>query len=74
VATSGTTAYWTPGANFSWSNITMPTPVDACMLYNTSATNKSVSVHTFGAQSIVAGNFTLTQPTNDAANALIRIA
>lgn len=74
VATSGTTAYWTPTANFSWTNITMPTPVNCCLLYNTSATNKSITSHTFGDQSIVGGNFTLTMPTNDAANALIRIA
>jgi hypothetical protein len=33
-----------------------------------------VSVHTFGSQTVTAGNFTLTMPTNDASNALIRIA
>lgn len=75
VATSGTTAYWTPTANFSWTNITMPTPVNCCLLYNTNGgANRSISSHTFGDQSIVGGNFTLTQPSNDAANALIRIA
>jgi hypothetical protein len=31
-------------------------------------------VFTFGSQSITAGTFTLTMPTNDASNALIRIA
>jgi len=33
-----------------------------------------VSVHTFGSQTISAGTFTLTMPTSDATNALIRIA
>jgi hypothetical protein len=31
-------------------------------------------VHTFGAQTITAGTFVLSMPTNDASNALIRIA
>jgi hypothetical protein len=31
-------------------------------------------VFTFGATTITAGNFTLTMPTNDASNALIRLA
>lgn len=73
--TSGTTAYWTPSASFSWTNVTLTTPFDAVLLYNSTASGKNaVSVHTFGSQTITAGNFTLTMPTNDATNALIRIA
>jgi hypothetical protein len=73
--TSGTTAYWTPSASFSWTNVTLATPFDAVLLYNSTAAGKNaVSVHTFGSQTITAGNFTLTMPTNDSTNALIRIA
>ncbi|MFZ9615741.1 MAG: hypothetical protein ACO3AG_03615 [Fluviibacter sp.] len=72
--TSGTTAYWTPTASFSWSALTVTTAFDAVLLYNSSASNKAVSVHTFGSQTITAGTLTLTMPTNDATNALIRIA
>ena len=72
VATSGTTAYWTPGASFSWTNVTFTT--DCCLLYNSTNANKAISVHTFSTQTIAAGNFTLTMPTNDASTGLIRIA
>lgn len=71
---SGTTAYWTPSASFSWSALTVTTAFDAVLLYNSSASNKAVSVHTFGSQTVTAGTFTLTMPTNDSSNALIRIA
>jgi len=73
--TSGTTAYWTPSASVSWANLTSSGSFDAALLYNdTSATDLAVAVFTFGAQSITAGTFTLTMPTNDSSNALIRIA
>jgi hypothetical protein len=73
--TSGTTAYWTPSASFSWTNVTLSTAFDAVLVYNSTATGKNaVSVHTFGSQTVTAGNFSLTPPTNDATNALIRIA
>lgn len=71
VATSGTTAYWTPTANVSWTTVSFTT--DCALLYNTSASNKAVASFTFGAQTVAAGNFTLSMPTNDASNALIRI-
>lgn len=72
VATSGTTAYWTPGANLSWTNVTFTT--DCCFFYNTSNSNAAISSHTFTSQAVSAGNFTLTMPTNDASNALIRVS
>lgn len=72
--TSGTTAFWTPSAAFSWSTVTLSTAFDAVLVYNSTQSNKAVSVHTFGSQTVTAGNFTLTMPANDAANALIRIA
>lgn len=73
--TSGTTAFWTPSASFSWAALTSSGSFDTVVIYNSSSTSSlEVSVHTFGAQSITAGTFTLTMPTNDASNALIRIA
>jgi len=71
---SGTTAYWTPSASFSWTNVTLSTSFDCALVYNSTQGNKAISVHTFGAQTVTAGNFTLTMPTNDATNALVRIA
>lgn len=72
---SGTTGIWTPSASVSWSNLTSSGAFDAALLYNdTSASKLAVAVFTFGSQNITAGTFTLTMPTNDASNALIRIA
>lgn len=73
-STSGTTAIWTPSANFVWTTVTLATAFDAVLVYNSTQSNKSISVHTFGSQTVTAGTFTLTMPTNDASNALIRIA
>jgi hypothetical protein len=73
--TSGTTAYWTPSASLSWANLTSSGTFNAVLIYNDSSTSKlAVSVHTFGDQSVTAGTFTLTMPSNDSTNALIRIA
>jgi hypothetical protein len=71
---SGTTAIFTPSASIVYTNVTLSTAFDAVLIYNdTSATKLAVSVHTFGSQTVTAGTFTLTMPTNDASNALIRI-
>src|SRR5678815_4424857 len=71
--TSGTTAFWTPSASLSWAALTSSGAFDAMVLYNDASTSKlEVAVFTFGAQSITAGTFTLTMPTNDSSNALIR--
>lgn len=72
--TSGTTAYWTPSASISYTNVTLATAFDAVLIYNSSQSNKAVSVHTFGSQTITAGTFTLVMPTNAAGTALINIA
>lgn len=71
---SGTTAFWTPSASIVYSGVTLTTAFDCVTLYNSTQSNKAISVHTFGSQTITAGTFTLTMPTNDASNALIRIA
>ena len=72
--TSGTTGYWTPSASFTYTTVTLTTAFDAVLVYNSTQSNKAISVHTFGSQTITAGTFTLTMPTSDATNALIRIA
>jgi len=72
-STSGTTGFWTPSASIQATTFSAAA-FDAVLIYNSSQSNKAISVHTFGSQTIVAGTFTLTMPTNDATNALIRIA
>lgn len=69
---SGTTAYWTPSASVSWTTVTFTT--DCALLYNSTRSNKAVGSYTFSSQTVTAGNFTLTMPTNAAATALIQIA
>tara|TARA_R110000822_G_scaffold14827_9_gene51691 strand:- start:4236 stop:4703 length:468 start_codon:yes stop_codon:yes gene_type:complete len=67
-------AYWTPSASFTWSALTVNTAFDSLLVYNSTQSNKAVSVHTFGPQTITAGTFTLTMPVNDTTNALLRLA
>ena len=72
---SGTTAIFTPSASIVFTTVTLSTAFDAMLFYNdTSSSKLAVSVHTFGSQTVTAATFTLTMPTNDASNALIRIA
>jgi len=74
---SSTTAgvgYWTPSASIVYTNVTLSTSFDTVFLYNSTQSNKAISVHTFTAQTITAGTFTLTMPTNSTTNALIRLA
>lgn len=73
-ASSGTTGFSTPTANIVYTNVTLTTAFDAVLIYNSTQGNKAVSVHTFGSQTITAGTLTLTMPTNDSTNALIRLA
>jgi hypothetical protein len=73
-STTSTTAYWTPSASFAWTTLTSSGSFDAVLLYNSTQSNRAISVHTFGAQSVTAGNFTLTMPTNDSSTGLLRIA
>lgn len=74
-ALDGTTAHWTPSASFVWTAFTSAANFDCVLLYNYSSTGKlAISVHTFGAQGITAGTFTLTMPTDNGTTGLIRIA
>ena len=72
-ATAGV-AYWTPSASITYSSVTLTTAFDAVLIYNSTKSNKAVSVHTFGSQTVTAGTFTLTMPTNNTTNALLRLA
>jgi hypothetical protein len=73
-SSTSTTAFVTPSASITYSNVTLSTAFDAVLIYNSSQSNKAVSVHTFGSQTVTAGTFTLTMPTNDSSTGLIRLA
>jgi hypothetical protein len=73
-STSGTTAFVTPSASITYSSVTLSTAFDCVLIYNSSQSDKAVSVHTFGSQTVTAGTFTLTMPVNDASTGLIRLA
>ena len=72
-ATAGV-AFTTPTASFVYTTVTLTTAFDAVLIYNSTQSNKAVSVHTFGSQTITAGTFTLTMPTNNTTNALLRLS
>ena len=72
-ATAGV-GYWTPSANLVYSTVTLTTAFDTVLIYNSTQSNKAVSVHTFGAQTITAGTFTLTMPSNTTTTALLRLS
>ena len=72
-ATAGV-AYWTPTSSLTYINVTLSTAFDAVLIYNSSKSNKAVSVHTFGSQTVTAGTFTLTMPSNTTTTALLRLA
>ena len=67
-------AYWTPSASLTYTNVTLTTAFDTVLIYNSTQSNKSVSVHTFGSQTITAGTFTLTMPSNTTSTALLRLS
>ena len=72
---TGIVAFWTPSASFAWTTVTLATAFDAVQIYNDSNTAKaSVMVLTFGSQTVTAGNFTLTMPTNDLTTGLLRMS
>jgi hypothetical protein len=72
-ATAGV-GYWTPSASITYTNVTLSTAFDTVLIYNSTQSNKAVSVHTFGSQTITAGNFTLTMPSNTTTTALLRLS
>lgn len=73
-STTAGTAYWTPSASLVYTTVTLTTAFDCVLIYNSTQSNKAVSVHTFGSQTITAGTFTLTMPTNSTTTALLRLS
>jgi hypothetical protein len=74
-ANTTTTAYLTPSASITYTTVTLSTSFDAMLLYNNTNSGKNaVAVFTFTAQTVTAGTFSLTMPTNDATTGLLRIA
>ena len=72
-ATAGV-AYWTPSASITYTTVTLTTAFDTVLLYNSTQNNTAVSVHTFGSQTVTAGTFILTMPSNSTTTALLRLA
>lgn len=71
---TGIVAFWTPSASFAWTTVTLSTAFDAVLLYNSTQGGNAVAVYTFGSQTVTAGNFTITMPTNDLTTGLLRVA
>lgn len=76
-ATAGV-AFTTPSNPITYTTVTLSTSFNAVMIYNytqgTAGSYPAVSIHTFGAQTITTGTFTLTMPANTTTTALIRLA
>ena len=69
---SGTTAYLS-FADTTWSSATFT--CRGALIYNATNSNKAVAVFDFGSdKSVVGGSFTVSFPTADSTNAVIRIA
>lgn len=73
-ALDGSTAHWTPSASIQWTNVTLSTAFDCVLIYNSTQANKAIAAYTFGSQTVTAGNFTLTMPTNNGTTGLLRLA
>jgi hypothetical protein len=75
-STAGT-GYWTPSASIVYGSSGSPvtfSSFNAVLVYNSTQSNKAVSVHTFTAQTVTSGTFTLTMPSNTTSTALLRLA
>ena len=70
---SSKTAFWTPGANETWTALTSSAAFDCAVLYNSTQSSKEIAVFTFTEQNVAAADFTLTMPTDDASTGLLRI-
>jgi len=76
-ATAGV-AFTTPTASLTYTNVSLTSSFDAVLIFNNTqgsvGNRPAVSVHTFGAQTVTAGTFTLTMPGNSTTTALLRLA
>ena len=70
---SGTTAYWTPSANPSWSGLTIVSAFDSVLFYNSTQAGRAIGILTFTAQTISAGTFAITMPSNAPTSALLQV-
>ena len=70
---TSTTTFWTPSATISFGTITSSGTFNAAMIYDTGQSNRNLGVFTFGDQTVTAGAFSLTMPTNDSSTGLLRI-
>lgn len=70
---SGGIAFWTPSANIQWTGLTISSSFDCYLLYNSTQSNRAIAVFTFPAQTISAGTFTITMPSNTNTSALIQV-
>lgn len=71
-ATSGTGAFWSWSTNPSWTTASFSTT--ACMIYNSSSSNKAVYVGDFGGtQTVSSGTFTIVLPTNAVSTSILQI-
>jgi len=72
-ATTGV-GYWTPSASIVYTSVTLTTSFDCVLLYNSTQSDKAISVYTFTAQTITSGTLTLTMPSSTTTTALLRLA
>lgn len=72
-ATAGI-AFFTPSASITYTNVTLSTAFDSVLLYNSTQSNKAIAVYTFGSQTVTAGTFSLTMPSNTITTALLRLS
>jgi len=73
-SSTSTTAFSSPSASIVYTTVTLSTAFDCVLLYNSTQGDKAVAAYTFGSQTVTAGTFTLTIPTNDATTGLLRLA
>ena len=66
------TGTWNPTASLSWTTFTA-TAFDTLLVYNSSQSNRAISLHNFGSQTIVSGTFTINFPAAGAATSLIQL-
>lgn len=72
-STSSGVGIWTPSASLVYTTVSIG-PVDCVLFYNSTQGDKTIEVCTFTAQTPVAATLTLTMPTHDSTNALLRIS
>ena len=71
-AATGTQAYWSWSVNPTWTGATFST--SGCMVYNSTSGGRAVAIYSFGGtQTVTAGTFTITLPTNGAGTSILQL-